>query len=155
MILINNTYIKPLLWPPENGGLHDDHVGALHAGQVSLPVLRPSQHGRPTGRPRSSPTSSPSATRQDLRPPGAAAGRPARPAAESVCSGSSPDLQYIISYDITIHYYIITQCTLALLLEVFVQVTHLSYNTLYTLVVIRGTHLYLSLHYHTYDIVHY
>lgn len=41
---------------PENRGLHDHHVGTVHPGQMSLPVLRPPSHDWGTIRPNISAT---------------------------------------------------------------------------------------------------
>jgi len=84
---------------PENGGLHDDHVRSLHAGQVPLPVLRPASHGRGPGRlrPSAAAAHTPSSTAADTsprpgenggpHPAGAAPGRPQGDAPESLCPG--------------------------------------------------------------------
>lgn len=78
----------------ENGGLHDDDVRALHAGQMPVPVLRPASHGRGPGSPSPSASASaaaPTRPGEDARPgPHAAGAAPRRPqgaAAESLCPG--------------------------------------------------------------------
>lgn len=58
----------------ENGGLHDDHVGTLHACQVSVSVLRPAAFTRDPG----------------CGSDGGASGRPPRSAAEGLRAGEVP-----------------------------------------------------------------
>lgn len=60
----------PVPSPSENGGLHDNYVCTVHAGQMPLPVLRPASHGRgPCGThtPAASATTT-SHPGEDLRP---------------------------------------------------------------------------------------
>lgn len=65
----------------ENCGLHDHHVRPLHAGQMSLPVLRPASHDRDTASSHCAAAAATAATTaahgtpgKDSRPAGAAAG---------------------------------------------------------------------------------